>query len=41
MNDVNLSISKEVVTPIVEAQIKSAVTEAMGGSEKLIDSLYN
>lgn len=43
--NVNLSISKEIVNPIVEAKIKAAVVEAMGGSENLIamviDKLLN
>jgi len=41
MSDINLSISKEVVTPIVEAQIKGAVLSALGGSTELIERVVN
>lgn len=36
-NMVNLGISNELIKPIIEKHIKAAITEAMGGSEKLID----
>lgn len=34
--NVNLTISKEIVNPIVEAKIKEAVIAAMGGADDLI-----
>jgi hypothetical protein len=34
--NVSLTISKDVVNPIVEAKIKEAILAALGGSEKLI-----
>ena len=34
--NVNLTISKEIVNPIVEAKIKEAVIAAMGGADELI-----
>jgi len=39
--DVSLTISKEVVTPIVEAKIKSAVMEAMGGKEDVLEMIMD
>jgi len=41
MSDVNLTISKEVVTPIVEAKIKEAILLALGGGDVLIDKVVN
>lgn len=37
MDTVSLQISKEIVNPIVEAKIKEAITDALGGkkSDKL------
>ena len=40
-NLVNLSIGKDVVNPIVEKSIKSAITHAMGGSEKVIEMVIS
>ena len=39
MTDISLTINKEVVNPIVEAKIKSAVLEALGGSDVLIEKV--
>jgi hypothetical protein len=39
--NVNLSISKEIVNPIVEAKIKAAVIEAMGGTDLLINKVVD
>lgn len=39
--NVNLSISKEIVNPIVEAKIKAAVIEAMGGTDVLINKVVD
>ena len=36
MNDVNLTISKDIVNPIVEAKIKEAVLGALGGTNELV-----
>lgn len=41
MSDVNLSISKEVVTPIVTAKIQEAVLTALGGKEDLINMVVD
>lgn len=41
MSDVNLSISQEVVKPIIEAQIKSAIANALGKQDELIKSAIN
>lgn len=35
-NNVQLTISKDIVNPIVEAKIKEAILSAMGGGEELI-----
>lgn len=34
--NVNLTISKEIVTPIVQAKINEAIITAMGGSEQIL-----
>jgi len=39
--DVSLTISKEIVTPIVEAKLKGAILEALGGKDELIEKLIN
>lgn len=39
--NVSIQISKEIVTPIVEAKIKDAITEALGGKEALIRSVVD
>lgn len=36
MSDVQLTIGKEIVNPIVEAKIKEAILSALGGGEQLI-----
>ncbi len=36
MNDVSLTISKDLVAPIVEAKIKEAILAALGGGEEVI-----
>lgn len=41
MSDVQLTISKEIVAPIVEAKIKEAILNALGGSDKLIENVVN
>jgi uncharacterized phage protein gp47/JayE len=41
MDTVSLQISKDIVTPIVETKIKEAILEAMGGKEKVIQSVVN
>lgn len=42
MNEsVNLTISKDIVNPIVEAKIKSAVIAAMGGTDEIIEKVVN
>jgi hypothetical protein len=38
MSDVNLSISQEVVKPIIEAQIKTAIAAALGKQDAIIKS---
>lgn len=40
-NLINLGISPELVKPIVEQHIKAAITEAFGGSEKVIEKVIN
>jgi hypothetical protein len=44
-DSINLSISKEIVNPIVEAKIRDAIQEALGGKEavitKVIDQVIN
>lgn len=37
MGDVQLTISKDIVQPIVDAKVKEAVLAAMGGSEKIVE----
>ena len=39
MGDVNLSISKEVVEPIIEAKVNAAVCEALGGSHDIVSDV--
>ncbi len=41
MENVSLTISKEIVTPIVQAKINAAVLEALGGGAELIDKVLN
>lgn len=41
MSDVNLSISQDVVKPIIEAQVKSAIAQALGSSDKIITDVVN
>ena len=41
MSDVQLTISKEVVTPIVEAKVKEAVLAAMGGADEIVKNVLN
>lgn len=38
-NDVSLTMSKEIVTPIVETKIKEALLAALGGKEELIEKI--
>lgn len=40
-NLINLGISPELVKPIIEQHIKAAITEAFGGSEKVIEKVIN
>lgn len=40
-NNVSLTISKEIVTPIVKAKIEEAILAAMGGQENLIAVAVN
>ena len=40
-NMINLGISPELVKPIVEKQIKAAVTEMLGGADKVIDKIVS
>jgi len=39
MSDVNLSISKELVQPIIEAKINAAVCEALSGQQSIVSSV--
>jgi hypothetical protein len=39
--NVNLTISKDIVNPIVTAKIQEAITEALGGKDKLIAGLLD
>ncbi len=39
MSDVNLSISEEVVQPIIEAKVNAAVCEALGGTQEIVSSV--
>lgn len=41
MSDVQLTISKEIVAPIVEAKIKEAILAALGGKESIIENVVN
>lgn len=41
MSDVNLSISQEVVKPIVETQLKAAIAQALGKQEDIVKSAIN
>ena len=38
---VSLTISKEIVNPIVDAKIKDAIIAAMGGQDKLIEKVVD
>lgn len=38
---VSLNISKDIVNPIVEAKVKEAIMEAMGGRDQIIDKMVN
>lgn len=38
-NNVSLTISKDIVNPIVEAKIKEAIIAAMGGSQEIIEKV--
>lgn len=39
MSEVQLTISKEIVTPIVEAKVKEAILAALGGSENVVKNV--
>lgn len=39
--DLSLTVSKELVIPILEAKIKAAIATAMGGEEELLDKVLN
>lgn len=41
MSEVSLTISKDIVNPIVEAKVKEAVLSALGGADKLVDKLVS
>jgi hypothetical protein len=41
MADVNLTISQDIVKPIVEAKIKEAIILALGGGEKVVEGVIN
>lgn len=41
MSEVSLTISKDIVNPIVEAKVKEAVLSALGGADKLVDQLVS
>ena len=38
MSDVQLTISKEIVNPIVEAKVKEAILAAMGGADQIVEN---
>jgi tRNA U34 5-carboxymethylaminomethyl modifying GTPase MnmE/TrmE len=38
---ISLEIGKDLVTPIIEKHIKAAVLEALGGTDKMIDSIVS
>ena len=40
-NMVNLGINKELITPIVEKEIKAAVVAALGGADSVIEKVVN
>jgi hypothetical protein len=40
-SNVSLTISKEIVTPIVEAKIKEAIIEALGGANEVVARVVN
>lgn len=40
-NNVSLTISKEIVTPIVQAKIQEAILAAMGGKDVLIEKVVH
>ena len=39
MGDVNLSISQEVVMPIIEAKVSAALCEALSGSQNIVSNV--
>jgi len=39
--NVSLTISKEVVAPIVESKIKQAIVETLGGKEEILEKVIN
>lgn len=41
MENVSLTISKDIVNPIVEAKIKEAVLSALGGKEELVANVVD
>jgi hypothetical protein len=41
MSEVSIQISKDIVTPIVEAKVKEALLEAMGGKDQVVASVVN
>lgn len=40
-NQVSLTISKEIVNPIVETKVKEAILEALGGKESVVEAVVN
>jgi len=41
MSDVSLTLSKEVVLPIVESKIKGAIMDALGGSDEIVAKIVD
>jgi len=41
MSDVNLSISKEIIQPIIDAKVSAAVCEALSGSKNIISDVVS
>lgn len=39
--DVSITVSQEIVAPILEAKIKAAIAHAMGGEEELLNKVLN
>jgi galactokinase/mevalonate kinase-like predicted kinase len=39
--NVSLTISQDIVTPIVEAKVKEAVLAALGGQDKVVETVIN